>query len=196
MPGSVRPVTDERDGLLTFLAQQRDVLRVSAYGLTDEQARAVPSRSPLSVGALIKHVAQMERSWMDTVLQRSGDVTNEEMEAAYEDDFRLGPDETLASVLARYDEVAAETEAIIAAIADLGQPVPVPRDAPWYPDNIDAWSVRWVLLHLIEETARHAGHADIVREHVDGATAFPLMAAAEGWPETPWMQAWKPATTT
>jgi uncharacterized damage-inducible protein DinB len=196
MPGSLRPVTDERDGLLTFLAQQRDVLRVSAYGLTDEQARAVPSRSPLSVGALIKHVAQMERSWMDTVLQRSGDVTNEEMEAAYEDDFRLGPDETLASVLARYDEVAAETEAIIAAIADLDQPVPVPRDAPWYPDNIDAWSVRWVLLHLIEETARHAGHADIVREHVDGATAFPLMAAAEGWPETPWMHAWKPATTT
>ena len=115
------------------------------------------------------------------------------MEAAYEDEFRLGPDETLASVLAMYDEVATETDAIVAGIADLDQPVPVPRDAPWYPDDIDAWSVRWVLLHLIEETARHAGHADIVREHVDGADAFPLMAAAEGWPETPWMQAWKPA---
>ncbi len=193
MPGSVRPVTDERDGLLMFLAQQRDVLRISVYGLTDDQARAVPSGSALSVGGLIKHVAQTERGWMDTVLQRDRGASNEEMEAAYEDDFRLGPDETLASVLATYAEVAAETEAIIAAISDLGRPVPVPRDAPWYPDDIDAWSVRWVLLHLIEETARHAGHADIVREHIDGATAFPLMAAAEGWPETPWMQAWKPA---
>jgi len=48
-----------------------------------------------------------------------------------------------------------------------------------------------VLLHLITETARHAGHADIVREMVDGATAFPLMAAVEGWPATDWMQPWE-----
>ena len=75
---------------------------------------------------------------------------------------------------------------------DLDHPVPVPP-APWYPDDVDAWSLRWVLLHLIEETARHAGHADIVREAVDGATAFELMAAAEGWPDTPWLTPWKPA---
>jgi hypothetical protein len=61
---------------------------------------------------------------------------------------------------------------------------------PWFPDGVEAWSVRWVLLHLIEETARHAGHADIVRESIDGATAFPVMAAAEGWPATPWLQPW------
>ena len=54
------------------------------------------------------------------------------------------------------------------------------------------WDLRWVLLHLIEETARHNGHADIVRESVDGATAFPLLAAAEGWPDTDWLKAWKP----
>ena len=52
--------------------------------------------------------------------------------------------------------------------------------------------MRWVLLHLITETARHAGHADIVREAVDGAAAYPLMAAAEGWPATPWLQPWEP----
>ena len=63
---------------------------------------------------------------------------------------------------------------------------------PWFPDDIDAWTVRWVVLHLITETARHAGHADIVRETIDGASAFPLMAAAEGWPATPWMQPWAP----
>ncbi|HEV8175660.1 MAG TPA: DUF664 domain-containing protein, partial [Actinoplanes sp.] len=47
-------------------------------------------------------------------------------------------------------------------------------------------------LHLIQETARHAGHADIVRETIDGATAYPLLAAAEGWPETEWLKPWKP----
>jgi hypothetical protein len=105
--------------------------------------------------------------------------------------FRLGPDETLAGVLAQYDEVARETEEAIAGIADLGQPVPIPKGVPWFPSDVDAWSVRWVLLHLIEETARHAGHADIIRESIDGATAMPLLAAAEGWPATPWLQPWQ-----
>jgi len=158
------------------------VVKLTAYGLTDEQARATPSVSPLSVGGLIKHVAATERGWIDTMLQRE----SQDGEADYETNFRIGPDETLTDVIAGYDQVARETEEAVASIADLGQAVPVPRDAPWYPDDVDAWSARWVLLHIIEETARHAGHADIVRESVDGATAFPLMAAAEGWPETPW----------
>ena len=68
----------------------------------------------------------------------------------------------------------------------------MPRDAPWFPQDIEAWSVRWVYFHLIEELARHAGHADIVREHVDGATMYELMAGAEGWPETPWLVPWRP----
>ena len=54
-------------------------------------------------------------------------------------------------------------------------------------------SVRWTVLHLIEETARHAGHADIIRESLDGASAGALMAAAEGWPETNWVTPWTPA---
>ena len=64
--------------------------------------------------------------------------------------------------------------------------------APWNPVDVDAWSLRWVLLHLIEETARHAGHADIVREAIDGATAFELLAAVEGWPATDWLKPWAP----
>lgn len=187
MPGMVPPVADEREGLLGYLAQQRHVLRVAAYGLTDEEARATPTCSALSVGGLIKHVASVERDWMDTVQQRPGTSALE-----YEANFRLGPDETLAEVLAIYSDVATHTEAVVAGIADLGQPVPVPQGVPWFPADVAAWSVRWVLLHVIEETARHAGHADIVREAVDGATAFPLMAAVEGWPVTPWLQPWQP----
>ena len=191
MPGTVRPVSDERDALLAYLDQQRHVLRLTAYGLTDEQARATPTTSSLSVGGLIKHVAQVERQWAAMVLQRPRGSAED-----YAAGFRLSEEETLADALSLYDEAAGETDSVVAAIPDLGQPVPVPKGVPWYPADVEAWSVRWVLLHLIEETARHAGHADIVREHLDGATAFPLMAAAEGWPATPWMQPWQaPAST-
>ena len=167
MPGQAPPVVDERDALLTFLAQQRLVLRLTAHGLTDEQARATPSASPLSVGGLIKHVASTERSWMDTVLERSRGTAED-----YVAGFTMTADESLPDVLARYDDVAAETEAIVAGIADLGQPVPVPKGVPWFPADVDAWSVRWVLLHVITETARHAGHADIVRELIDGTVGW------------------------
>jgi hypothetical protein len=187
MAGNVPPVADEREGLLQFLGQQRYVLKVTAYGLTDEQARSAPSVSTLSVAGLIKHVAATEQSWIDMVLEQSGSSQDEYLRG-----IELGEDETLASVIAGYDEVAARTAAVIADISDLGQPVPVPKGVHWFPDDVDAWSVRWVLLHLIEETARHAGHADIVRESVDGATAFPLLAAVEGWPSTPWLQPWQP----
>ena len=187
MPGSVPPVANEREALLAYLAQQRDALRIASYGLTDEQAVAAPSVSALSVAGLIKHMATGERGWMQTVLQQPSGSEDE-----YYQGFVLGPDETLASVLADYEATAAYTEQVIAGFDDLGAPVPVP-DAPWFPDDVEAWSVRWVLLHLIEETARHAGHADIVRETIDGASFYPLMAAAEGWPATDWMQPWEPA---
>jgi uncharacterized damage-inducible protein DinB len=190
MPGDARPVTDERDSLISFLGQQRHVLKVAAFGLTDAQARERPSRSSLSVGGLIKHVASTEQGWVDRIrgLPEAGSVDD------YVESFTVGDDETLAEILARYDQVAAATDAF-AADVDLDQPVPVPPDVPWFPKDVDAWSARWVLMHVIEETARHAGHADIVREHLDGATAIPLMAAAEGWPPSPWIQPWQPAAS-
>jgi hypothetical protein len=183
----VPPVADEREALMGYLAQQRYVLRLTAFGLTDEQARAEPGPGTLNIGGLIKHVSFVERAWMRTVCQQRDDSPVD----SYERGFRLADGETLADALEAYDDAARETDAIIAAIPDLGQAVPVPRGVPWFPDDVDAWSVRWVVLHLIQETARHAGHADIVRESIDGATAFPLMAAAEGWPATEWMTPWE-----
>ncbi len=187
MAATVPPVANERAGLLEYLAHERYKLKVTAYGLSEEQARATPSASELSVGGLIKHVAATERSWTGHILRREAD----EDFAAYGETFRLTDDETLAGVIADYDEVAAETTAVVAAIEDLGYPVPVPP-APWNPKDVKEWSVRWVLLHMIEETARHAGHADIIRETVDGATFYPLLAASEGWPDRPWLSPWKP----
>jgi len=189
MPGDVPPVADEREGLTGYLQQQRYVLRLSAFGLNDEQARTRPTPSALSISGLIKHLAGVEGFWMDLVEQRPIGGSAEE----YQDGFRAGADETLDGLLERYADAARRTDGVLAGVADLNQAVPVPHDVPWFPKDVDSWSVRWVALHLIEETARHAGHADMVREALDGATAFPLMAAAEHWEPTPWMTPWEPA---
>ena len=192
MPGQTRPVADERDGLLSFLAQARYQLKLTGYGLTPEQLRSSPSVSVLSVGGLIKHAAHTEAGWLDAAVQRPPTYP-----PAYEWDqhFDVAEGETYADIVAFYDEVAAETERLVAGIADLGQPVPIDHSIPWNPQDYDNWSVRWVLLHLIQETARHSGHADIIRETIDGGSAFPLMAAAEGWPESDYLKPWTPSAS-
>src|SRR5215218_2605309 len=194
MPGQVPAFTDERELLLAYIAQQRDGIRNAAFGLTDEQARLTPTAGALSVGGLITHVTAMERTWLDLILQRqtSAAPDGDDSYDDYADGFRLGPGRTVADALAEMDAVAAETEAAVRS-RSLDDMVPVPKGVPWFPDDVEAWSVRWVLLHLVEEIGRHAGHADIVRESIDGATMFELMAAAEGWPATDWLQPWSPA---
>ena len=188
MDANVPPVADERAGLLGFLAQQRRVLKHAAYGLTDKQLRATPSASALTIGGLLKHVAFTERGWVARITggpEPRGD-------SEYDQQFTLKDSDTLDSLLADVDAAGVETEAAIAGIDDLGRAVPVPQQ-PWFPPDLEAWSVRWVLLHLIEEVARHAGHADIIRESIDGAQGMELLAGAEGWPETPWLTPWTPS---
>jgi uncharacterized damage-inducible protein DinB len=191
MAAQVGAIGNEQEGLLAFLTQARYLLRLTAHGLTDEQLRAAPSASELSVGGLIKHCAATEESWMATVRREPRDSGVDY--AAYARGFRLADDETIADVLARYDRIAEETEKTVIELGDLGYEIPVDHSVPWNPKDLDSWTLRWVLLHLIQETARHTGHADIVRETLDGGTAYPLMAAAEGWPETDWLKPWKPA---
>ncbi|BCY15390.1 DinB family protein [Actinoplanes sp. L3-i22] len=186
MPGQVGPISNEQEGLLAYLAQMRYVLKLTAHGLTPEQLRATPSASPLSVGGLIKHCVSTEEGW---IAQLTGGDQKPDF-AKYQENFALTDDETIEDVFARYDRAATTTEKTIAEIGDLGHRVPIVDAAPWNRPDLDHFTPRWVLLHLIQETARHAGHADIIRESVDGATAYPLMAAAEGWPESPWLKPW------
>jgi len=190
MAAQVGVVNNEQEGLLSFLAQARYLLRLTAHGLTPEQLRATPSASALSVGGLVKHCARTEEGWIKTVRKEPQTVDY----GAYAESFRLADDETIDDVFAYYERVAAETERTVAELGDLGYEIPVDHSVPWNRKDVDHWSLRWVLLHLIEETSRHTGHADIVRESVDGATAFPLLAAAEGWPETDWLKPWRPAS--
>jgi hypothetical protein len=190
MPGFTGPRPDEREQLLAFLAQQRYVLRLASHGLNDEQARLSPSASSLSVGGIIKHVSRTEAFWIDVVMNRQAPFDATASRDNHAEGFRLGPDETLQGVLDSYEAVARTTQEVVRSLP-VDHPVPVPSGVPWFPADVESWSLRWVLLHLIEETARHAGHADIVRESIDGGTWLPLMAAAEDWAPTPHVQPWQ-----
>ncbi len=86
------------------------------------------------------------------------------------DEFRLLPGETLAGVLADYAETADRTDELVAALPDLDAAHPLPK-APWFEAEAQ-WSARRVLLHIVAETAQHAGHADIIRESLDGAKSM------------------------
>lgn len=189
MPGMPPSTDTETDTLLCYLRQQRDGVRNASYGLTREQLRATPCRSELSVGGLIKHVTNTEGMWVETLQGRPPAGG----ESAYVDSFRLSPDDSAETLLAALDAQTARTEEAVHRLESLDFKVQL-REAPWLPRDPEGFSGRWILVHLIEEIARHAGHADIIREELDGATMYPLMAAAEGWPETAWLKPWRPAS--
>jgi uncharacterized damage-inducible protein DinB len=189
------PATDERQTLIEFLRFNQNAFFAVAYGLTDEQARSTPSVSALSIGGLIKHAAGVQHSWMARVKAAPGspprdDRPFEEQAAEYEEQYLMRDDETLEQLLQRLRAQNEETLRIFAE-ADLDTQVPVPHDVPWFPQDLDFWTVRWVAMHLVEELTRHAGHCDIIRESIDGATMYELMAGLEGWPETDWIKPWR-----
>ncbi len=198
MPTLAPPVRDERNALRDFLAYQQSAFVAVAYGLTDEQARSTPTVSTLSIGGLIKHITGVQRGWMARVTAApheppAYDRPFEERAAEYQDEYVMRPDETLAQLLDALTSLNAASLRLVET-ADLDAAVPVPRDAPWFPSDVDAWSVRWVFEHLISELARHAGHADIIRETIDGATMYELVAAAEHMEPQPWLTPWQPKT--
>jgi len=191
------PIPDERAGLKEYLAAQQYAFHAIAFGLTDEQARSTPSVSALSIGGLIKHVTHCQHGWMERVaaapdLTESDKRPMEDQAADYGDEFVMREDETLADVLAAFERQNAETIRLVET-ADLGAAVPIPQHVPWFPKDVPAWSVRWVFFHMIEELARHAGQGDIIRETIDGATLYELLAGLEGWPKTEWLTPFTPA---
>jgi hypothetical protein len=161
----------ERADILETLRTHRYFLRHTADGLTDEQARLSPTASELTVGGLIKHVSAIEAGWADfaecgaeAMPSIEGEISPEVLEK-FQNEFRLLPDETLADVLAAYEKVAARTDALVESL-DLDTAYPLPP-APWFAPGATR-SVRRVFLHIVAETAQHSGHADIIRETIDG----------------------------
>lgn len=159
----------ERADLLETLAKHRFFLRFTVRDLTDEQAAQRTTVSALCLGGLIKHVAATEHAWMRFVLGGAEAMAGGD-EGDWMDVFRMLEGDTLAGVLDQYEEVARSTDEIVATLPDLDESHPLP-EAPWFEPGA-SWSARRVLLHLIAETAQHAGHADIIRESLDGAKSM------------------------
>ncbi|MFE2443276.1 DinB family protein [Stenotrophomonas sp. NPDC087984] len=184
MPVIVNPeaCNDERGALLAYLDAQRGGIRRSVHGLTEEQARSTPSASALSLAGLLKHVATGERGWL-RVLQGKAPGNAKDQMAEWEHTFEPTEDETVEAMLALYDEVARETEEAVRALPSLDTTFEALR-LPWDEGGTRTW--RWAILHLIEEIARHAGHADIIRETIDGKGAFDLVFETGAMPEPDW----------
>lgn len=164
--------TGERADLLESLAKHRHFLRYTTRDLTDEQAGRRTTASALCLGGLIKHVAATERAWAAFMVDGPSAMPDfsamtEADWARQADEFRMLPGETLAGVLDGYADVARRTDELVATLPDLDASHPLPT-APWFEPGA-RWSARRVLLHVIAETAQHAGHADIIREALDGA---------------------------
>lgn len=166
----------ERADLLDSLQKHRDLFRVTVQSLDDEQASATPTVSALSLGGLIKHVTAVEQQWTDFIVNGPADGPDVDWSnidwsnpppevLAYQDGFRMVDGETLSGLIQAYDDNAALTDELVATV-DLDGRQPLPA-APWFEPGA-SWSARRVFLHIIAETAQHAGHADIIRETLDG----------------------------
>jgi Protein of unknown function (DUF664) len=165
MTDSTTTLTRERTDLIESLRRHRGFLRFTVKGLTEEQARSRPTVSALNLAGLIKHVAATEAGWVRFAEGGAEAMNRNWGPDTYSRHWHLREDETLAGVLADYEEVARHTDEVVATI-DLDSDHALP-EAPWFQPGA-RWSARRVFLHLIAETSQHAGHADILRESIDG----------------------------
>ncbi len=158
-------LTRERADLLESLRRHRSFLRFTVQNLTEEQAQLRPTVSALNLSGLIKHVAANEASWVRFAEGGAEAMRRNWGPEAWSRHWHLEAGETLAGVLAEYEEIARHTDELVATI-DLDADHALP-EAPWFEPGA-RWSARRVFLHIIAETAQHAGHADILRESIDG----------------------------
>ena len=179
----------ESETLAGYLEDQLEALRTAAHGLTEEQARATPTRSALSIGGLLTHAVYV----MGGRARRAASLDGPTPEgfAEFTGSFAMGPEETLESTLATFDRAVETYLAQARGIepdGDSMEPV-APWDGVLEPIPIKE---RHYLVHHVEELARHAGHADIIREQLDGATAAELRAAVLDLPPNDFVKPWQP----
>jgi len=151
---------EEKTSLHISLDRHRDVVLRKLEGLDDEQLRSPMTPSGTSLLGLVKHLAAVEYGWFcDTFGRETEPLPFDEDDP--EADLRVAPSESTADVIAFYGRARAAADQVIQdlEVDDLG--------TAWFGDQV---SLRWVLIHMVEETARHAGHIDILRELIDGTT--------------------------
>lgn len=176
-PDPAGAATGEHADLIGALRRHRDFLLFTVREVSDEQARQRTTVSELTLGGLIKHVAQTEKSWADFIVKgpeeqptidwEQIDWSNPPEEVqGFLDSHRLREEETLEATLTEYRAIALDTDRLIAGLGDLDAAQPLP-EAPWFEPGA-TWTARRTILHILAETAQHAGHADIIREALDG----------------------------
>jgi uncharacterized damage-inducible protein DinB len=151
----------EKETLLAYLAGQRASLLRKLDGLTDEQARSTPTASAFSLLGIVKHVAAVERRWIRAALGEQDEIPGV-WPPGDRDDELDGSTSTIDGVRAFYAQVQHECAPVLDGVVDLDRPLAG-----------TGMTARSVLVHLVEEVARHAGHADIIRESIDGAVEPP-----------------------
>ena len=154
-------VFGERAKLEAFLDDYRDIAVRKVSGLSDADARRTLVTSPTTVGGLIKHLRWAEYGWFEQLLQERDNDNRRTHERSWE--FEFLPQESLPTLLAEYQSQCDESRRI-AAQYPLDHVVPHRR--------FGTVSLRWIYVHMIEETARHTGQLDILREQLDGTTGF------------------------
>jgi uncharacterized damage-inducible protein DinB len=165
----------ENTDIQTMLAEQRANFLITVRGISEEQARTRTTASELTLGGLLHHVISNERHWMTVIAEL--DETAEFDMAAAGSEYVMAENETVAGLVAEWEEVAGATSAALETL-DLDLSVPVPT-APWAPERI--WqSARFTVLHILREISQHAGHADIIREELDGANTTQAWASEAG----------------
>src|SRR5829696_8193247 len=144
--------TAERAELLETLGKHRSLFRQTVDGLTDDQARERPTVSELTLGGLVKHVSQVEDSWARFIVEgpAAQGPADESAYAAHAAGFRMEESDTLAALLAVYDEVARRTDELVTSLPSLDASQPLP-EAPWFPPGA-RWSARRVFVHIVAET--------------------------------------------
>lgn len=193
MPFLTADITDEHDGLAVFTQQQVHQVGTTLRDLDREQLAARSTVSVFTPGTLARHVLAVVTGFAAEIRAATAVAEGRDPVGAVggtaalsgDDAGSLRPTDTAETLI---EELTAAADELAAAVrdADLDAPVPVPP-APWFSGE-ERWTVRWVALHCVEEVARHAGHADLLRESIDGKGAYELNAHADGqeWPPPGW----------
>jgi Protein of unknown function (DUF664) len=188
---------DELTGIASYLDQQLGALRAAAIGLTDEQIRLRPCRSALSIGGLLKHATQGMTGATQRFASPSAEPGgfDEAVYTAYMAAFSVDDDESAQDVIAAFD--AARVGYLAAVRGADPSAASVEPPAPWF-GIYDARpaNVRYYLVHQIEEMARHAGHADIIREEIDGTSVPAIQMSQEGMAANDFFQPYVPGPGT
>jgi hypothetical protein len=154
---------NERETLTGFLDWYRAVVERKVDGLTLDQARTVRTSTGLCALGVVKHLGWVERGWFREIFAGE-DVETIDWEDDNSAEFAIGGDDTVGSISAFYRTEVENSRRVVAEASSLED---LSAKATRFRENV---SLRWILVHMLEETARHAGHLDLMRESIDGTT--------------------------